>query len=168
MSNRWPAIIALLFFSTPALSEQSTVVIPDKAGDFKNGVYHTGFLVGDLDGMAAFLEEYSSLAVISRVRLPDGGERLFMEDANGGRIELLTDPSRPIIDGEGAARVHLAIEADDVAVLKAELLKKGYEIVFQAATNFDDGYVVSEVDAHRVLYIKGPEGFFFEFFEIRK
>jgi len=156
-----------------AFAENASVDIPDKAGDFKYGVYHVGFLVDDADEMVSFLSAHSSLRVISRVGLPNGGERLFMSDARGQRVELFTDPdgaagrqARPQENFTGMA--HIAIEADDAPGLKEELSEAGYKILWQAPADFADGYVVSEVDAHRVLFIEGPSGVSVEFFEIKK
>jgi len=173
----WKPVLIFVFLasSTVTLAEQSTVIIPDKAGDFKNGIYHTGLLVDDVDAMVAFLAEYSSLKPISRVRLPTGGERLFLSDARGQRLELFSNPKsselhekypgHPHADYIGMA--HIAIEVDDVAAIKQRVMSQGYEIIFQAPKDFEDGYIISEVDAHRVLFIKGPSAVSFEFFEIK-
>ncbi len=169
-------VLVLLVASSVSFAEESTVIIPDKAGDFKNGIYHTGLLVDDVDAMVAFLTEYSSLRQISRVQLPTGGERLFLSDARGQRLELFSNPKNskphekysghPHADYIGMA--HIAIEVDDVVAIKHKVMDQGYEVIFQAPKDFDDGYIVSEVDAHRVLFIKGPSAVSFEFFEIKK
>jgi len=164
---------SLLASSSPAIAE---VLLPDKAGDFKNGIYHAGFVVADIDVMIRFLEEYSSLRVVSRVKLPNGGERVFLADLRGQRLELLTDPAaraasesapnypREIVTGAA----HLAIEVENAAEVRERILAEGYQIVFQVPADFSEGYVVSEVDAHRVLFIEGPSGAAIEFFEIER
>lgn len=169
------AVLASLFALT--MSSAAEVILPDKAGDFKNGVYHVGFVVSDIDAMVKFLGDYSSLRVLSRVKLPNGGERVFLGDARGQRVELLGDPrvkkapdlaapnyARDLVNGQA----HLAIEVDDAAGVRERIRAEGYEIVFQAPADFKDGYIVSEVDAHRVLFIKGPSGVAIEFFEIER
>ncbi len=170
------ALLFLLFAALPAnAAAPSTVTIPDKAGDYKNGIYHVGVLLDDIDEMVRFLADYSSLKVISRVSLPTGGERLFLSDARGQRLELYSNParSRPHAKFAGhphedfVGMVHIAIEVDDVEAIKERVTRDGYPIVFQAPADFADGYVVSEVDAHRVLFIVGPSGVSFEFFEIK-
>lgn len=163
---------SLLASSSPAIAE---IILPDKAGDFKNGIYHTGFVVADIDVMIRFLREYSSLRVVSRVKLPNGGERVFLADMRGHRLELLSDPAagaasepanypREIVTGAA----HLAIEVENAAEVRERILAQGYQIVFQVPADFGDGYIVSEVDAHRVLFIEGPSGVAIEFFEIER
>jgi len=170
-------IIGLLSISSSAsAAEKSQVIIPDKSGDFKNGIYHVGLWVDDVDAMTTFLSEVSSLRVISRVELPSGGERLFLSDQRGQRLELLSDPAtvKPHTQyplhprGAYAGMAHISIEVDDVAAIKEQLIAKGYEIIGQAPKDFSEGYITSEVDAHRVLFVKGPSSMSFEFFEIKK
>lgn len=166
-------LCAFVIASSPAAAQ---IVLPDKAGDFRNGVYHTGFVVDEIDTMIDFLGAYSSLRVLSRVRLPNGGERVFLGDARGQRLELLSDPvanqpkkGKPTHPRDAVAGLaHLAIEVDDAAAVRERVLAEGYKIVFQVPGDFSEGYVVSEVDAHRVLFIEGPSGVSIEFFEIRK
>lgn len=167
---------ALFLLSMPSTFAAAQVVLPDKAGDFKNGVYHSGFVVADIDTMAEFLGAYSSLRVRSRVALPNGGERAFLEDARGQRVELLSDPKakalqepRPQYPRDSAIGLaHLAIEVEDAAAVRERILAEGYTVIFQVPKDFADGYIVSEVDAHRVLFIEGPSGVAIEFFEIEK
>lgn len=164
-------LLSILAIAAPA---QSQIILPDKAGDFRNGVYHVGFVVADIDSMAKFLGSYSTLRVLSRVRLPNGGERAFLGDARGQRVELLSDPVARAPDGSAPkyprdteiGQAHLAIEVDDVSGVRERILAEGYKIIFQVPGDFSDGYVVSEVDAHRVLFIEGPSGVAVEFFEI--
>jgi catechol 2,3-dioxygenase-like lactoylglutathione lyase family enzyme len=110
------------------------------------------------------------------VQLPTGGERLFLSDARGQRLELLSSPEsikphtqyplHPL--GAYAGMAHISIEVNDVVATRAQLVKKGFEIISQAPKDFADGYITSEVDAHRVLFVRGPSSMSFEFFEIRK
>jgi catechol 2,3-dioxygenase-like lactoylglutathione lyase family enzyme len=170
-------VIILLIVSTSiSTADDASVVIPDKAGDFQNGIYHVGMWVDDVDAMVSFLSDISSLQVISRVQLPTGGERLFLSDARGQRLELLSSPEsikphtqyplHPL--GAYAGMAHISIEVNDVVATRAQLVKKGFEIISQAPKDFADGYITSEVDAHRVLFVRGPSSMSFEFFEIRK
>jgi catechol 2,3-dioxygenase-like lactoylglutathione lyase family enzyme len=175
MRNPAFLVLLLLFAADFASAADDPVVIPDRAGDFQNGVYHSGFMLEELDEMAGFLARYSSLKPISRTRLPNGGERMFLADARGQRLELLSDPRlkgappAPAYPRDAArALAHLAIEVDDAASVRERLASEGYEIVLQVPDDFADGYVVSEVDAHRVLFVRGPGGVAVEFFEIRK
>lgn len=169
-------LACLCMFVTASAPAAAQVVLPDKAGDFRNGVYHTGFVVDEIDEMIDFLGAYSSLRVLSRVRLPNGGERVFLGDARGQRLELLSGPvaNQPKKDiplhprDAVAGLAHLAIEVADTAAVRERILAEGYKIVFQVPGDFSEGYVVSEVDAHRVLFIEGPSGVSIEFFEIRK
>jgi catechol 2,3-dioxygenase-like lactoylglutathione lyase family enzyme len=168
--------ILLVISSSVSIADNHTVTIPDKAGDFKNGIYHVGMWVNDVDAMITFLSDVSSLKVISRVQLPNGGERLFLSDARGQRLELLSSPGSiephtqyPLHpQGAYAGMAHISIEVDDVVATRAQLVEKGFEIIAQAPKDFADGYVTSEVDAHRVLFVKGPSSMSFEFFEIKK
>ncbi len=174
--NRSLPFILLALIATGAYADNHTVVIPDKAGDFKNGIYHIGLWVDDVDEMISFLSAVSSLKVISRVELPSGGERLFLSDARGQRLELLSSPRtikphtqyplHPL--GAHAGIAHISIEVDDVIAIQTLLLERGYEVISQAPKDFADGYVTSEVDAHRILFVKGPSAMSFEFFEIIK
>jgi catechol 2,3-dioxygenase-like lactoylglutathione lyase family enzyme len=170
-------VIILLIVSTSiSTADDASVVIPDKAGDFQNGIYHVGMWVDDVDAMVSFLSDISSLQVISRVQLPTGGERLFLSDARGQRLELLSSPEsikphtqyplHPL--GAYAGMAHISIEVNDVVATRAQLVKKGFEIISQAPKDFANGYITSEVDAHRVLFVRGPSSMSFEFFEIRK
>jgi len=168
-------ISSLFVLSSVSLADKSTVIIPDKSGDFKNGIYHVGLWVDDVGAMIKFLSEVSSLKVISRVQLPTGGERLFLSDQRGQRLELLSGPTvKPHTQyplhprGAYAGMAHISIEVDDVVAIKEQLLANGYEIISQAPKDFADGYITSEVDAHRVLFIEGPSSMSFEFFEIKK
>lgn len=169
-------VVLLLISSAVSFAENGKVIIPDKSGDFKNGIYHVGLWVDDVDAMINFLSEVSSLKVISRVRLPTGGERLFLSDLRGQRLELLSNPEtvKPHTQyplhprGAYAGMAHISIEVDDVVAIREQLMAKGYEVISQAPKDFADGYITSEVDAHRVLFIKGPSSMSFEFFEIEK
>ncbi len=170
-------LIVLMFISSEvSFAENSKVTIPDKSGDFKNGIYHVGLWVDDVDAMITFLSEVSSLKVISRVQLPSGGERLFLSDRRGQRLELLSNPEtvKPHTQyplhprGAYAGMAHISIEVDDVIAIRDQLTAKGYDVIGQAPKDFADGYVTSEVDAHRILFVKGPSSMSFEFFEIQK
>ena len=171
---RWSGQIALIFLAAAPAAAQ--VVLPDKSGDFKYGIYHAGFTVEKIDIMIDFLKACSSLRVVSRVTLPNGGERVFLEDARGQRLELLSDPAvkrpsgaEPLHPRDAVAgHAHLAIEVDDAVAARERILAEGYEIVFQVPRDFSEGYIVSEVDVHRVLFIEGPSGVSIEFFEIKK
>lgn len=169
-------ITLLLVAGAVSAADKKPVVLPDKAGDFQNGIYHVGLWVTDIDAMITFLADVSSLQVISRVQLPNGGERVFLSDARGQRLELLSNPGsvKPHTQyplhprGTYAGMAHISIEVDDVVAIKAQLIQDGYEMISQAPKDFADGYITSEVDAHRVLFVKGPSSMSFEFFEIRK
>lgn len=85
-------IALLLVASAVSATSKKPVVIPDKAGDFLNGSYHVGLRVTDIDAMITFLADVASLQVISRLQLPNGGERVFLSAAHGQRLELLSNP----------------------------------------------------------------------------
>jgi catechol 2,3-dioxygenase-like lactoylglutathione lyase family enzyme len=169
-------IILLIVSTSVSTADDASVVIPDKAGDFQNGIYHVGMWVDDVDAMVSFLSDISSLQVISRVQLPTGGERLFLSDARGQRLELLSSPEsiKPHTQyplhpqGAYAGMAHISIEVNDVIATREKLVKKGFEIISQAPKDFANGYITSEVDAHRVLFVRGPSSMSFEFFEIKK
>jgi|GEM_PF-762131 len=168
--------VLILLLSPACFPESNKIVIPDKAGDFQNGIYHVGLWVDDVEEMLAFLTDVSSLKVISRVQLSNGGERLFLSDTRGQRLELLSNSSivKPHTQyplhprGAFAGMAHISIEVDDVVTVKDRLIEMGYEIISQVPKDYADGYVTSEVDAHRVLFIEGPSSMSFEFFEIQK
>ena len=61
-----------------------------------------------------------------------------------------------------------AIWVDDVTVLKDTLSVKGYEVIGQVPEDFADGYVASDGQMYRILFISGPGAVTFELFEIRK
>lgn len=169
-------ILSLSVFSLVGYGQNKPPMLPDKHGDYLNGIYHVGFWVEEVDEMLEFLAETTDFKIISRVQRRSGGERIFLSDPRGQRLELLSDPANvkahsefPLHPrGRIAGVAHLSIEVSDVVSLKDKLTAKGYKVLAQVPGDYTDGYVVSEVDAHRVLFIEGPSAISFEFFEIKK
>ena len=116
------------------------------------------------------------LELVSQADRATGGKRAIYQDSRGQRIELLSDPSSVVPHpnfplhprGRVAGIAHISIQVDDVIPLRDILKARGYEVLAQAPADFDDGYIVSEVPEHRILFVGGPDNVTFELFEIRR
>jgi catechol 2,3-dioxygenase-like lactoylglutathione lyase family enzyme len=171
-------ILSLLFLGNCLLSTaiaDDEVNVLDRPASHLNTVFHVGLWVEDMDEMLSFLAEVMDYKIVLRAQRDTGGERLILSDPRGQYIELLSDPENvqahpdfPLHpQGRVAGVAHISIWVEDVTILKSTLLAKGYEVIGQTPKDFADGYVTSGKDSYRILFIRGPSGLSFEFFEVK-
>lgn len=171
-------VISLLFFANCLLSTASAgdeVNVLDRPASHLNTFFHVGLWVEDMQEMLDFLDEIMDLKIVLRAERDSGGERMILSDPRGQYIELLSDPDNvkahpdfPLHPkGRVAGIAHISIWVEDVSVLKSTLLAKGYEVLGQVPKDYADGYVSSENNSYRILFIRGPSDISFEFFEVK-
>jgi catechol 2,3-dioxygenase-like lactoylglutathione lyase family enzyme len=140
------------------------------------GILHVGLWVTDVDEMLAFLGEISDFTKFAESERSTGGKRIFVHDAKGQVIELLTAPDvedhpdfalHPI--GRTAGVAHIAVRVDNTLELRNRLQKMGYAILRQNPENDDEGFLFMGIYGEaRNLFLEGPSGVTFELFEIKE
>jgi catechol 2,3-dioxygenase-like lactoylglutathione lyase family enzyme len=138
-------------------------------------LHHVGIWSRDLDAHIRFLIEVAGARLVSRVPFSDGsGERAFVEVAGSGsvRIELLkqdtmTDrPDVPAHMAHGYGAVvgvpHLCLAMDSVDRVEKTAAALGYACHHRFPAH---GYREFEFGHVKALFVSGPDGVDYEFFE---
>lgn len=136
-------------------------------------LHHVGIWSRDLDAHVRFLTEVVGARLVSRVPFSDGsGERAFVEMAGAVRIELLrqdTMTDRPAVPahmagGEGAVVgvPHLCLAVESVERVEKTAAALGYPCHHRFPAH---GYRAFEFGHVKAIFVAGPEGVDYEFFE---
>ncbi len=168
---RVTAVTILLAFGIAVTAQEASQEEQDH-----QGILHVGLWVTDVDEMLAFLGEISDFTKFAESERSTGGKRIFVHDAKGQVIELLTAPDvedhpdfalHPI--GRTAGIAHIAVRVDNTLELRNRLQKMGYAILRQNPENDDEGYLFMGIYGEaRNLFLEGPSGVTFELFEIKE
>ena len=142
------------------------------------GMFHTGFVVKDIDRTIAFYTEVMGLQLVGRTeRQGDFASKLlafpdahikgaFVELGDGHQLELIQYINPPVGDGHlqrnDAGASHLAFFVADLDAFYAE--KSGRGLTFNsdpASLYADDGKLL-----RKALYAQDPDGNWLEFVEL--
>lgn len=142
------------------------------------GMFHTGFVVKDIDRTIAFYTEVMGLQLVGRTeRSGDFASKLlafpdahikgaFVELGDGHQLELIQYINPPVGDGRlqrnDAGASHLAFFVADIDSFYAE--KSGQGLTFNsdpASLYADDGKLL-----RKALYAQDPDGNWLEFVEL--
>ena len=134
-------------------------------------IHHVGLYVDDVDEMVSFLTDVMGFRLLTRPEF-DWGERVFVDVGANARLEVVRSAEmqpRPDIPAHGVFPVigvpHICFRVTDLPALEAEIKSLGYAINRKTP---EQEYVRSELGSARAIWVTGPSGVDFEFFEFKE
>jgi catechol 2,3-dioxygenase-like lactoylglutathione lyase family enzyme len=138
-------------------------------------MHHIGLWVQpvDCDALLKFLRDLLDFKKVSQVQRKTGGDRIFLKNGEGQKIEILTAdnvqrldeyPKHPKDRVAGIAHLCFSVEDSSAVAARAEAL--GAEVILRAPA--DGSFVESELGEHRIVFVQAPGEITIEFFQFNK
>jgi catechol 2,3-dioxygenase-like lactoylglutathione lyase family enzyme len=137
-------------------------------------IHHVGLWADDVDEMVSFFTDVLGFRLLTRPEF-NWGDRAFVDVGGDQAVEILTKPEmqpRPdmaahMAEGIGAVVgvPHICFRVTDLPAWEEKFRSLGYAINNKAP---GQGYGRFELGSVRAIWITGPSGVDFEFFEFQE